>query len=113
VSGDHDMQIDAICDTIRRIAAKRNISIKTFDFSADTHTNNFISTKVVPFVQGLSQDKAKKITLLLRDNLPKVKAQIQGEEVRIMSAKKDELQEAMQLIKSADFDFPVSFTNFR
>jgi cyclic-di-GMP-binding protein len=67
----------------------------------------------VPFQSGLDQEKAKKITKLIRDELPKVKTQIQGDEVRVTSQKKDELQEAMQLLKSQDFDFPLNFTNFR
>jgi uncharacterized protein YajQ (UPF0234 family) len=68
---------------------------------------------VVSFKNGLKQDDSKLITKLLRDELPKVKAQIQGEAVRVMSPKKDELQAAMQLLKSKEFDFPVLFTNFR
>jgi uncharacterized protein YajQ (UPF0234 family) len=67
----------------------------------------------VPFVRGLDQAKAKKITTLIRDQFPKVKTQIQGETVRVTSGKKDELQAVMQLLRGADFDFPLSFTNFR
>jgi len=49
----------------------------------------------------------------VRDNLPKVKTQIQGDAVRITSTSKDDLQAVMQLLKAQDFDFPVSFTNYR
>lgn len=70
---------------------------KVLDESNNSNTNNFQTTKEIPFRQGLDQEKAKKITTLVRDNLPKVKTQIQGAEVRVMSAKKDELQAAMQL----------------
>jgi uncharacterized protein YajQ (UPF0234 family) len=70
-------------------------------------------TWLVPLVKGLSQDKAKKITKLLKDKLPKVKTQIQGEEIRVTSSKKDELQAAMTAIREADLDFPTHFTNFR
>lgn len=71
------------------------------------------STKEVPFKSGLKQDDAKKITKQLRDALPKVKAQIQGEEIRVTSGSKDDLQKAIQLLKSTDFDFPLQFGNFR
>jgi uncharacterized protein YajQ (UPF0234 family) len=50
---------------------------------------------------------------LLRDALPKVKTQIQGEAVRVSSASKDDLQKAMQYLREQDFDFPINFTNYR
>ncbi|HUB92892.1 MAG TPA: DUF520 family protein, partial [Verrucomicrobiae bacterium] len=56
---------------------------------------------------------AKQFTKLVRDTHPKVKTQIQGDAVRVMSASKDDLQAVMQLLKSQDFDFPLSFTNYR
>jgi len=64
-------------------------------------------------VQGLDQDKAKKITKLIRDSYPKVKTQIQGQEVRVTSASKDDLQNVMHLLKGSELDMPLNFTNFR
>ncbi len=113
ISGDHQFQLDAIIDMVRKKAAGRSISQKTFDTAQEPLTNNLKMRWEVPFIKGLDQTKAKKITSLLRDKLPKAKTQVQGEEVRVMSPKKDELQAAMQLIREADLDFPVSFTNFR
>lgn len=113
VTGNSDMQIDSILDIVRKKLAARGISQKVLDTSQGTNTNNFQTTKEVPFLQGLDQTKAKKITTLLRDQLPKVKAQIQGQEIRVSSAKKDELQAAMQLLSDTDFEFAVNFTNFR
>jgi uncharacterized protein YajQ (UPF0234 family) len=98
---------------VRKKAATRSVSQKTFDTSKEPTTSNMKMIWEVTFKKGLDQEKAKKITALLRDKLPKVKAQIQGEEVRVMSDKKDLLQEAMQLVREADFDFPIFFTNFR
>ncbi len=113
ITGNSDFQIDSIIEIIRKKLATRGISQKVLDETKESATNNFQTTKSVPFKQGLDQDKAKKLTSLLRDKLPKVKTQIQGTEVRVMSPKKDELQEAMSVLKAAEFDFPVSFTNFR
>jgi uncharacterized protein YajQ (UPF0234 family) len=98
---------------LRKKAAIRGVSQKTFDVSKEPETTNLRMIWVVPFKNGLKQDDAKQITKLLRDELPKVKAQIQGEAIRVMSPKKDELQQAMQLLKSKEFDFPIVFTNFR
>ncbi|MCT1434513.1 YajQ family cyclic di-GMP-binding protein [Dietzia maris] len=64
--------------------------------------------------QGIDKENAKKITKLLRDEGPKgVKAQIQGEEIRVSSKKRDDLQECISLLKGADFQVALQFTNYR
>lgn len=111
--GDTQYHLDAIIDMLRKKAAVRNVSQKTFDVSQEPETTNLRMIWIVPFKNGLKQDDAKKITKMLKEKLPKIKAQIQGEDIRVMSPKKDELQTAMQAIQEANFDFPVTFTNFR
>lgn len=113
IIGNSDFQIDAILEIIRKKLSLRGQDQKVLDTSKEPNVSNLKTTKEVPFLQGLDQEKAKKITKLLRDELPKVKAQIQGETVRVTSNKKDELQQAMQIIKQHDFNFPINFTNFR
>lgn len=113
VTGNGDWQIDAILDIVRKKLASRNQSQKVLDTSREITTSNLKSTQEVPFKQGLDQDKTKKITTLLRDKFPKVKTQIQGEAVRVTSGSKDDLQAVMQLLRTQDFDFPISFTNYR
>ena len=64
--------------------------------------------------EGISQENAKKVTKLIREEGPKgVKAQIQGDELRISSKSRDDLQAVQALIKSQDYDFAVQFTNYR
>lgn len=111
--GSNEWQIDSIIDIIRKKLAAREQSSKTLDLSKPVSESNLKATKEIPFVAGLDQDKAKRITKLLRDNMPKLKPQIQGEAVRVISASKDDLQKAMQLVRSSEFDFPISFTNLR
>jgi len=113
VTGDSDWQIEAILDIVRKKLATRNQSQKVLDTSKEMITSNLKTTQEVPFKQGLDQDKAKQITKLLRDEFPKVKAQIQGEAVRVMSSSKDDLQAVMQLLRNKDFDFPINFNNYR
>ncbi len=113
IYGDNQYHLDAIIDMLRKKAAIRSVSQKTFDVSRDPETTNLRMIWEVPFKNGLKQDDAKKITKLLKEKLPKVKTQIQGEGIRVMSPKKDDLQQAMQVIREANFDFPVNFTNFR
>lgn len=113
VTGNGDWQIEAILDIVRKKLASRNQSQKLLDTSRELVTSNLKTTQEVPFKKGLDQEKAKKITKLIRDAYPKVKTQIQGEEVRVTSGSKDDLQAVMQLLRSQDFDFPLSFTNYR
>lgn len=113
IYGDNQYQLDAIIEMLRKKAAVRGVSQKVFDVTRQPETTNLRMIWVVPLKNGLKTDDAKKITNLLREELPKVKAQIQGDSVRVMSPKKDELQAAMKLISEKDFAFPVTFTNFR
>jgi uncharacterized protein YajQ (UPF0234 family) len=113
VTGSGIWQIDAILDIVRKKLAARDISQKVLDTSHEALEANLKATKEVLFKQGLDQDKAKQLTKLIREDYPKVKTQIQGDAVRVMSNSKDDLQEVMQLLRSKDFDFPLSFTNYR
>lgn len=113
ITGNSDFHIDAILDIYRKKLASRGLSQKVLDLSAEPITTNLVVSQQVLFKKGIGRDDAKKITSLIRSDFPKVATQIQGEEVRVTSAKKDELQEVMNLIKTADFNFPVIFTNFR
>lgn len=113
ITGNGDWQIDAILDIVRKKLAAREQSQKILDITKDPVVANLKTTKEVPFKKGLDQDKAKKITSLIRDKLPKVKTQIQGQEVRVTSGSKDDLQAVMQLLRAQDFDFALQFQNFR
>ncbi len=113
VLGAGEWQLEAVIDIIRKKLSSRNQSSKVLDLSKPAVESNLKATQEIPFVTGLDQDKAKLITKLLRETFPKAKAQIQGEAVRVSSGSKDDLQAIMQLMKSHDFTFPLSFTNFR
>jgi uncharacterized protein YajQ (UPF0234 family) len=113
VTGSGEWQIDAILDILRKKLATRGLSQKVLDTSRDIVESNLKATKEVPFKQGLDQEKAKQLTKVIRDAYPKVKPQIQGDAVRVMSTSKDDLQAVMQLLRSQDLDFPISFTNYR
>ncbi|PID30938.1 YajQ family cyclic di-GMP-binding protein [Candidatus Saccharibacteria bacterium] len=114
VTGNGEWQVDAILDIVRKKLSSRGLSQKVLDTSRELVESNLKATKDVPFKAGLDQDKAKTLAKLIREKYPKVKTQIQGEAVRVMSGSKDELQAVMQLVRSReDLDFPVSFTNYR
>jgi uncharacterized protein YajQ (UPF0234 family) len=113
VTGNGDWQIDAIVDIVRKKLATRGQSQKVLDTSKAMEVANLKTTQEIPFKKGLDQDKAKIITKLIRDQFPKVKTQIQGAEVRVTGSSKDDLQAVMQLLHMQDFEFPISFTNYR
>jgi uncharacterized protein YajQ (UPF0234 family) len=113
ITGSGDWQIDTIIETVRKKLAARDQNQKVLDTSAPVVESNLKATKEVPFKQGLDQDKAKQLSKLIRDKYPKVKTQIQGEAVRVMSGSKDDLQSIMQLLRTEELDYPLSFTNYR
>lgn len=108
-----ELKVQAILDVVESKLLKRGISLKVLDKSGEIVQSGMVSKLIVPLLKGLDQDKAKKITKLIRDEYPKAKAQIQGQEVRVSSTSKDDLQGIMNTLKAADFDFPINFTNFR
>lgn len=113
IIGSNEWQIDAIIDIVRKKLAAREISSKVLDLSGKINESNLKATKEVLFVEGLTQDKAKQITKIIKEDFPKAKAQIQGEAVRVSSGSKDDLQAVMTAIRSADLDFVTGFTNYR
>lgn len=113
VTGNSEMQLEAIIDIVRRGLINRGQSTKVLDLSKEPVSSNLKMTKDIPFVAGLDSDRAKLVTKAIRDEFSKAKPQVQGDTVRVTSSSKDELQKIMQLLRDKDFDFPLSFTNFR
>lgn len=113
ITGSGEWQIEAILDIVRKKLATRGQSQKVLDTTTAIVESNLKATQEVPFKKGLDQEKAKKITALIRDKAPKAKTQIQGDMVRVTSGSKDDLQAVIQLLRATDFDFPLEFTNYR
>ena len=113
IIGAGEWQLDAVLDIVRKKLAGRGQSSKALDLSKTPVESNLKATWEIPFKQGLAQDKAKEITAKLRADTPKVKAQIQGDMIRVTSGSKDELQKVITLLQNADYDIPLQFTNYR
>lgn len=108
-----EIKLTTIEDVLESKFIKRGINLKHLDKTAEIIQSGMAYKKSLPLVKGMDQEKAKKVTKLIRDQYPKVKTQIQGEEVRVMSDSKDTLQAVKQLLKSSSLNIPLSFTNFR
>ena len=108
-----EMTLEAVKDVLHQKAAKRNLSLKIFDYGdIEAATKNRVRQEI-NLKKGIEQDLGKKISKLIRDNLKKVQASIQGDSVRVSAKSKDDLQAAIQIIKGADWSVALQFTNYR
>ncbi len=106
-------RVQAVLDVFIGKLAKRGISLKALDYGDPVPSGKEFRL-VASLKEGIAQDVAKKLTKLLRDEGPKsVKAQIQGDELRVQSKSRDDLQEAIALLKGADVDAALQFVNYR
>ncbi|MCM0621770.1 YajQ family cyclic di-GMP-binding protein [Nocardioides bruguierae] len=113
ISASADDRATAVLDVFKGKLIKRNVSLKTIDASEPRQSGQQ-SKIAVALKEGISSENAKKISKLIRDEGPKgVKAQIQGDELRVSSKKRDDLQAIIALVKEQDYDFAVQFTNYR
>lgn len=120
-SGDDGVEIranseeraSAILDVFKEKLVKRGISLKHLD-AAEPKISGKEYRIAIAIKEGISQDNAKKVSKIIREEGPKsVKALVQGEELRVTSKSRDDLQAVMGLLKSKDFDFALQFTNRR
>jgi len=103
----------AVLDVFKDKLIKRGVSLKTLD-PADPKPSGKEYRLPVALKEGISQENAKKISKLIRDEGPKgVRAQVQGEELRVSSKKKDDLQAVISLVKGQELDLALQFVNFR
>jgi len=108
-----DMSLDAVVDVLRQKATKRDLSLKIFDFQPAEAVGGNKVKQVVKLRKGLSQELAKQLSKTVRDQLKKVTVAIQGESLRITGKSKDDLQQAIQLLKAQDVEVPLQFENYR
>jgi len=110
---DDDFKLKQITDILNGKLAKRAIDLRCLDpAKVEKISGNKVKQKITIKV-GIEPELAKKIVRLLKDSKIKVQTSIQGDAVRVSGAKKDNLQEAIQLIKKWISEFPVQFQNFR
>ena len=119
--GEHAIEITASADdrasavlyVFKDKLIKRNQSLKVLE-AGEPRQSGRESKISVELKEGISQEQAKKVGKLIRDEGPKgVKAQVQGDELRVSSKKRDDLQAVQALVKAQDYDFAVQFTNYR
>ncbi len=103
----------AALDVFKEKLVKRGVSLKALN-AGDPRVSGKEVKINGDFKAGISQEQAKKIGKIIRDEGPKnVKTQIQGDELRVTGKSRDDLQEVQRLLNSSDLDFPVQYTNYR
>ncbi len=113
ITASADDRASAVLDVFKQKLVKRNVSLKVLD-AGEPRQSGQESKIGITLKEGISSEDAKKIGKLIRDEGPKgVKSQVQGDELRVSSKKRDDLQAVQRLVKEQDFDFAVQFTNYR
>lgn len=113
IKANSEERAKAVLDVFQSKLAKRGISLKSLD-SGERFASGKEYRIESTIKEGIAQDDAKKITKIVRDEGPKgVKATIQGDELRVSSKSRDDLQETIALLKGKDLDVDLQFINFR
>ncbi|MFH8838804.1 YajQ family cyclic di-GMP-binding protein [Streptomyces sp. NPDC017868] len=107
-------RVKAILDIFQSKLIKRGISLKSLDVEGEPQLSGKEYKLFASVQEGISQENAKKVAKAIRDEGPKgVKAQVQGDELRVSSKSRDDLQAVQALLKGKDFDFAIQFVNYR
>jgi uncharacterized protein YajQ (UPF0234 family) len=113
IEADTEERVLAALDVFKDKLVKRSISLKALD-AGDPRSSGRTYKISCTFSAGISQEQAKKLGKLIRDEGPKkVKVTVQGDELRVSSSSRDDLQAVISLVKDADLDFAVQFLNYR
>jgi uncharacterized protein YajQ (UPF0234 family) len=113
IQANSEERAKAALDVLKDKLVKRGVSLKALD-AGEPKASGKLYKLDVALKEGIAQEDAKKIGKIIRDEGPKgVRAQIQGDELRVSSKKKDELQSIITLLKGKDLDVALQFTNYR
>jgi cyclic-di-GMP-binding protein len=110
---DDEFKLRQVTDVLLGKLTKRSVDVRALKFGSIEKISGDKVKQLATLRVGIEQDLAKKIVKQLKDGKLKVQASIQGDAVRVSGAKKDELQNAIALVKKTVTDFPVQFGNFR
>ena len=113
VVSDDEYKLNAVMDIIKTKCVKRKVSLKALEFGKIEDALGATVRQVIKIQSGIVSEKAKEITKAIKESKLKVQAQIQGEQLRVLSKSKDELQATMAFLRSKDFEIDLQFTNFR
>jgi len=106
-------KLKALSEVLRERMAKRNVPLKGLTYSNPETTPTGKATQKIEIQDGVPTEKAKEIVKIVKDLKLRVQASILSDQVRVKGAKKDDLQEVMQVLREADLGCHIDFTNYR
>jgi uncharacterized protein YajQ (UPF0234 family) len=110
---DDDFKLRALRDILEGRMAKRSVSLKSLKNNTPEKAFEGTLRQVVELTSGLPADKAKELIKIIKDSRLKVQVQIEGDKLRVSSAKKDDLQAIIAYLRNAQFSLPLQFKNYR
>jgi uncharacterized protein YajQ (UPF0234 family) len=111
---DDDFKMKALFDVLQSKLIKRGVPVKNLDLGAVTPAAGDTVRREIKLTQGIGQEKARAIVKAIKDRkFKKAQASIQGDEIRVQSPSKDELQEVMAFLRDQDFGIELRFGNYR
>jgi len=110
---DDNFKLRALTDILATRMAKRGISLKSLKFSDPEKAFEGYLRQTVEILMGIDKEKAKEITGIIKGLKLKVQAQIEGEKIKVSSAKKDELQAVIEHLRAKELSIPIKFSNYR
>lgn len=110
---DSDFQVGQVRDVLVGKCAKRGVDVRFLDVGSVEKMGGDKVKQVIKVRHGIGAEDAKKIVRIIKDSKMKVQASIQGDAVRVAGGKRDDLQQAIALVKKEAADLPLSFGNFR
>ncbi|MBI3994717.1 MAG: nucleotide-binding protein, partial [Nitrospirae bacterium] len=113
VASDDEYKLKSVLDILQSKLVKRGVSLKALSYGPLEQALGGTVRQKIALQQGISSEKAKEIAKAVRDAKFKAQTQIQGDQVRVLSKNKDELQTVIAFLKSQDFGLPLQFTNYR
>jgi uncharacterized protein YajQ (UPF0234 family) len=114
LAADDEFRMEALVDTVRARLIKRGVPVKNLDLGELIPATGSSVRRVLTLAQGIPTEEAKKIQRAIKDaGFKKVQASIQGDELRVTSPSKDELQSVIAFLRAADFAVELQFGNFR
>ncbi|MDI4646140.1 YajQ family cyclic di-GMP-binding protein [Cohnella hashimotonis] len=113
VASDDEYRLKSVIDILQSKLIKRGVPIRNLDYGKIEPASGSTVRQNIKLKQGVDQENAKKINILIRDSKLKVKSQIQGDQLRVTGKSKDDLQAIMSLLKGAELPLELQFTNYR
>jgi uncharacterized protein YajQ (UPF0234 family) len=110
---DDEYKLKSLKDILETRFAKRGVSIKSLDYKPQENAFEGHIRQIAQIISDLPSDKAKELSKLIKDSNLKVQTQIDGPKVKVISAKKDDLQAVITYLKQSSFSLPLQFTNYR